>query len=344
MRNYLVTIALKSLFSISLAVALITATAAGSSPALAVTTESKTFPPSNEQLAQSLQGGFVSSSKNVNGVNIHYVIGGKGKPLLLLPGWPQTWWEFHKLMPELAKTHQVIAVDIRGMGESGKPSDGYDKKTMAADIHALVNSLGFDKVDIAGHDIGAMVAYSFAANYPDQTRKIALIDVAHPDESLYSLTLLPPAGQPAVGSGKATHPVYLWWFALNQIPDLPEEIFAGRMRILIDWLFDTQLRDRSTISSKDREIYAAAYSSPDAIRAGNAWYQAFRRDIEDQKAYGAITTPILVLAGERNYPYLKEVMPAKGRSVSVLRIDGSSHYVPEDEPEATTKALKEFFK
>jgi len=308
------------------------------------TTASQQAVVSNEQLAQSLPGGFVSRTQEVNGVRLHYVIGGQGKPLYLLPGWPQTWWQFNKIMPELAKTHQVIAVDLRGMGGSDKPLAGYDKKTMAADIHALAAALGHDRVDIAGHDIGAMVAYAFAANYPSQVNKIALIDVAHPDESLYDLTLLPPAGQPAVGSGNAEYPVFLWWFALNQIPDLPEAMLIGRMRLLIDWLFDTQLKDPSAISAKDREIYAAAYSSADAIRAGNAWYQTFRQDIEDQKHYGPIDPPLLMLAGERNYPFLKTIMPLRGKNVQVVKVSGASHYVPEDQPAATVSALKAFFR
>lgn len=299
---------------------------------------------SDRALAQSLPGGFVSATETVNGVKLHYVVGGEGKPLFLLPGWPQTWWQFHKIMPQLAKSRRVVAVDIRGMGGSDKPRDGYDKKTMAADIHALAGALGYDRIDIAGHDIGAMVAYAFAANYPDQTGKVALIDVAHPDESLYDLTLLPPADQPAVGSGDARHPVYLWWFALNQIPDLPEAVLAGRMRLLIDWLFDTQLKDRKAIGPRDREIYAAAYSGADAVRAGNAWYQTFRQDIKDQKGYGPIAAPLLVLAGERNYPFLSAAMPSKGREVTVVRVEGSSHYVPEDRPAETTAALEAFFR
>ena len=124
----------------------------------------------------------------MNGTRIHYVEGGKGTPVLLLPGWPQTWWEFRKIMPELAKRHRVIAVDLRGMGGSAKPGLGYDKKNMAKDIHELTQALGYKQVNIAGHDIGAMVAYSFAANYPDVTLKICLIDVAHPGrESLHTL-------------------------------------------------------------------------------------------------------------------------------------------------------------
>jgi pimeloyl-ACP methyl ester carboxylesterase len=115
---------------------------------------------SDAPLAASLPGDFRNGYGEVNGTRIHYVEGGKGTPVLLLPGWPQTWWEFHKIMPELAKRHRVIAVDLRGMGGSAKPGLGYDKKNMAKDIHELTQALGYKQVNIAGHDIGAMVAYS----------------------------------------------------------------------------------------------------------------------------------------------------------------------------------------
>src|SRR5690349_14796827 len=100
----------------------------------------------------------------VNGVRLHYVTAGSGDPVVLLPGWPRTWREFRKIIPALAATHRVIAVDLRGMGESAKPADGYDKKTMAVDIAALIRKLGHDQADVVGSDIGAMVAFSLAAN------------------------------------------------------------------------------------------------------------------------------------------------------------------------------------
>jgi len=106
---------------------------------------------SDAALVMSLPG-FRNGYAEVNGVRLHYVIGGKGAPLVLLPGWPQTWWTFHKMLPELAEHYTVIDVDLRGMGGSSRPAEGYDKKTMAKDIRDLVQSLGYDKVDIAGHD------------------------------------------------------------------------------------------------------------------------------------------------------------------------------------------------
>jgi pimeloyl-ACP methyl ester carboxylesterase len=297
----------------------------------------------DEALANSLPGTFASKSAIVNGVKLHYVVGGEGAPLFLLPGWPQTWWEFHKVMPELSKHYRVIAVDLRGMGGSDKPRSGYEKKNMAKDIHELARALGYDKINIAGHDIGAMVAYSYAANYPKAVDRIALIDVAHPDKDWLDLPLL-PNGQEVGGTGEATRPVYLWWFAFNQVDELPGKLLAGRSRLLIDWLFDTQLRDLSSITERDRSIYAAAYSSAEAIRAGNAWYQTFGQDIQDGLDYPPVDAPLLGLIGERNYPYLSTYLPRKGKNVTVLKVDRSSHYVPEEQPAEVVQRLQEFFR
>ena len=122
--------------------------------------------PTGDRRGPSLPG-FRDAFARVNGTTLHYVVGGRGEPLILLPGWPQTWWEYRKVMPALAGRYRVIAVDLRGMGDSDKPASGFDKKTMARDIAALARQLGYDSVNIAGHDIGSMVAYSFAVNHPD---------------------------------------------------------------------------------------------------------------------------------------------------------------------------------
>ncbi|MGH8653431.1 MAG: alpha/beta fold hydrolase [Gammaproteobacteria bacterium] len=137
-------------------------------------------------------------------------------------------------MPALAKRYRVIVVDIRGMGSSDKPAGGYDKKTMAQDVYALVRQLGYEKVNIAGHDIGSMVAFSFAANHPEATTKLALLDVAHPDESLYDIKMLPEEGKFGA-KVDAAHPIYPWWFAMHQVNELPEKLMAnGGMRIYVE--------------------------------------------------------------------------------------------------------------
>ncbi|MGW1989158.1 alpha/beta fold hydrolase [Embleya sp. NPDC001921] len=300
-------------------------------------------PPHDADLARSLDGEFSSHQAEVNGVRLHYVEGGSGTPLLLLGGWPQTWWQWNKVMPALARRHRVIAVDLRGMGGSAKPAGGYDKKTMARDIHELVRHLGLTTVAVVGHDIGAMVAYAFAANHPEATEKIALLDVPHPDGTWSTFGLLPEPDQHVESAIEAGARSYLWWFAFNQVRDLPEQLLDGRTRLLTDWLFDRQAREPGSIDERSRQVYAHAYSTADAIRAGNGWYQAFNRDIADEQTYGPVAAPILALGGdESNYAYLRELMPSKGTDVKVIEVADCGHYIPEEQPHAVIEALASF--
>ncbi|NKE61092.1 alpha/beta hydrolase [Lentzea sp. PSKA42] len=276
--------------------------------------------------------GFRHNYTEVNGVRLHYVTGGRGEPLVLLPGWPQTWWEYHKIMPALATKFRVIAVDLRGMGGSEKPQGGYDKKTMATDIHELVKKLGYDKVGVAGHDIGSQVAFSFAANFPNATRKVALMDVLHPDEGYYQLPLLPPPGE-----------FSLWWFAFNQVQTLPEQLLTGRFRYLIDWLFANTAFNPDAIDERSRAIYARAYNSPDAIRAGNGWYKAFHQDIADGKTYAKLTPPVLGLASVPSFEQFKAALPNVATDFKVVRVDGAGHWLAEEQPDTVARELTEFF-
>jgi pimeloyl-ACP methyl ester carboxylesterase len=289
--------------------------------------------PTDEELAASLPGEFRSDYLRVNGIRLHYVSGGTGEPLVLLPAWPQTWWEYRKMMPALAQRYRVIVVEVRGMGGSDKPPGGYDKKSMARDVYEFVRALGYERVNIVGHDIGAMVAFSFAVNHPDATRKLALLDVAHPDESRYEMRLVP---RPGAGFN-------MWWWAFNQVPELPERLLAGRAWYLVDWLYGKSLVDQDAIGPRDRAIYARAYDTPEAIRATNSWYQAFHQDIADMNGYGKVTAPILGLGCPINVERLRRVLPEQGTDVRVERVDDSSHWIPEEQPELVSKLLLEFF-
>ncbi|MDX6392537.1 MAG: hypothetical protein QOJ73_3600 [Streptosporangiaceae bacterium] len=287
----------------------------------------------DSSLARSLPGGFRSGHADVNGIRLHYVAGGQGQPLILLPGWPETWWEYRKVMPSLAARYRVIVADLRGMGGSGKPQSGYDKKTMASDIFGLARALGYETVNIAGHDIGSMVAFSFAANHPEATRKVALLDVTHPDESYNTFPLLPQPGQP----------IYPWWFAFNQVRGLPEQLVSGRSRFLIDAILDDLLVNKAAISDGDRAIYAQAYSYPDAIRASNGWFQTFGQDIADLASYGKITAPMLGLADPLFFGFFQQVLPAEGTDVSVVEVKDTGHFLVEEQPQAVIDALTGFF-
>ncbi|MFD9489287.1 alpha/beta fold hydrolase [Streptomyces sp. NPDC059991] len=289
--------------------------------------------PDDAALARSLPGGFRSHHAHVNGVRLHYVAGGSGAPLVLLPGWPQTWWSYRKVMPVLARRFRVIAVDLRGQGSSEKPQGGYDKKTMARDVRELVRALGYDRVNIAGHDIGSKVAFSFAANHGDATRKVAMLDALHPDESFYELPLIP---RPGAGFN-------LWWYAFNQVQGLPEELIRGRSRHLIDWFFANSLTDQSLVGDFDRNVYARAYDTPDGIRAANGWYRAFAQDIADIKTYPKITAPLLGLSSEVSYAQFRQTLPTLATDVRVVKLDKTVHYLQEEAPDRVARAFTEFF-
>lgn len=285
------------------------------------------------QLAESLSGDFRSDHARVNGTRIHYVAGGSGEPLILLPGWPQTWWQARKIMPLLARRYRVIVAELRGMGASDTPADGYDKKTMAEDIHRLIHHLGYTSAFVAGHDIGSMVAFSLAANHPESVRKLALLEEPHPDEALYDFRLLPTDDQ------RAKH---RWWFAFNQVANVPEALLEGRGRVLIDYLCTRNLRNPEAIDEQTREIYAAAYSRREGIRAANGWYQAFSRDIEDGKKYAPLEMPVAALYFTGHTDVLQS-LATRATDVTPFEIPNSGHYLAEEQPDLVATHLTDFF-
>lgn len=276
--------------------------------------------------------GFSNHYTEVNGTKLHYVSGGQGEPLILIPGYPETWWAYHKVMPILATKYQVVVVEMRGMGNSEKPADGYEKKNMAKDIFELVKILGFEKVYIGGHDIGAHVAYSFAANYPESASRLVILDTPHPDAGMYHLPMLPIPGADYL---------YPWWLAFNQVKELPEELLEGRMEIIIEWLFKNLLKDQKSVDDFDKAIYISAYNSKDAIRASNAWYQAFAQDIEDSKTYSKLTMPVIGIGGS-GYEMLQMSLPDTATDLQLKRVEESGHFILAEKPNETAEFIIDF--
>jgi len=275
---------------------------------------------------------FVNNYEEVNGTRLHYVKGGQGEPLILIPGYPETWWAYHKVMPILAEKYCVIVIEMRGMGSSDKPADGYEKKNMAKDVFELVKKVGYEKVHIGGHDIGAHVAFSFAANFPGSTSKLIMLDTPHPDEAMYQLPMLPILG---------ANYLYPWWLSFNQVKELPENLLKGRMNIVIDWLFKNLLVEQSSISNFDKEVYEFAYNSKDAIRSSNAWYQAFPQDIEDSKAYKKLNMPVLGIGGS-GYGMLEMSLPNTTIDLQLKKIEECGHFILAEKPNETAKFIAEF--
>ncbi|WP_231590589.1 alpha/beta fold hydrolase [Hymenobacter terrenus] len=294
---------------------------------------------SDEELIKQFPG-FRNQYATVNGVRLHYVEGGSGQPLICLPGWPQTWFSYHPIAAQLAQHHRVIIVDIRGMGSSDKPESGYDKKTMAHDIYELMQHLGLPKASLFGHDIGGMVAASFAFNYPDATEKLILADGGHPSAGMRYMSLLPA---PGTFAGKMDgHQPYVWWMAFNQVKGLPERLLEGRFQHLLDYLFAYVMLDESKMSAFDRAVYAAAYNSADSIRAANAWYQTFEQDMADAQSYAQLTMPVLGIGSYVSYENIKMSLPSMAPNSQLVGILDSGHYMFEEKPEQVLEAVLSF--
>lgn len=285
----------------------------------------------DEELIKSIPN-FVNNYAEVNGTRLHYVKGGHGEPLILIPGYPETWWAYHKIMPILVEKYCVIVVEMRGMGSSDKPTDGYEKKNMAKDIFELVKKLGYEKVYIGGHDIGAHVAFSFAANFPESTSKLIMLDTPHPDAGMYQLPMLPILG---------ANYLYPWWLSFNQVKELPEQLLEGRMNIVIEWLFKNLLVEQSSISNFDKQVYEFAYNSKDAIRSSNAWYQAFPQDIEDSKTYKKLTMPVLGIGGS-GYGMLQMSLPNATTDLQLKKVEECGHFILAEKPNETAKFITDF--
>jgi pimeloyl-ACP methyl ester carboxylesterase len=265
----------------------------------------------------------------VNGVRLHYLIAGKGDPVILLHGYAENSHMWRPLIPELAKSHTVIAPDLRGFGQSAKPANGYDKKTMAQDVHALAMSLGFRHGTVVGHDIGLMVAYAYAAQYANEVDRIVLMD----------------AFLPGVGDWKSVWLLRdLWHFHFYGVT--PLKLVAGRERIYFEHFWNDFAADsKHSVPEADRRFYARAYSQPGAMRAGFEVFHAFEQDAKDfaELAQTKLTVPMLVLSGEKaSGDFLIEQGRLVDSDVQGVVIKGSGHWLMEEAPRQVIPRLVAF--
>jgi len=272
---------------------------------------------------------FVSGTAQANGTTLHYVRGGTGPAVILLHGFPEDWYEYHRIMPLLAKQFTVVAVDLRGIGGSAATAGGYDAANMADDVHQLVERLHWDRVYVVGHDIGGMVAYAFARRYPDTSRGVMMLD----------------APVPGIGPWEAvkSNP-FIWHINFHQTPDLPEQLIAGREIIYL-----RHFLDRDTFSDADVARYARAYAAPEHLRALLEIYRAFSANEKVNSAKRSANTVPLVLAPGEHSPFAK-LMPSFAEAlrdhgcanVNVEVIKNSAHYVADEQPEAVAHLIARY--
>jgi pimeloyl-ACP methyl ester carboxylesterase len=270
-----------------------------------------------------------SKFAEVNGVKLHYLTVGKGDRVVLLHGYAETSHMWLPLISKLSDRHTVIAPDLRGFGQSSAPDDGYTKKAMAQDIHALIKSLGYGSIRLVGHDIGLMVAYAYAAQYPDDVDRLVLME----------------AFLPGVGDWNSVFLLRdLWHF--HFYGKTPLALVTGRERTYLEHFWNDFAADpNKSVPEKDREFYAKAYAQPGHMKAGMEVFRAFPKDAEDfaQFAKVRLTMPLLVLSGERaGGPFLIEQGKMVASDVEGVLVKGAGHWLMEEAPDQVMAKLAEF--
>lgn len=278
---------------------------------------------------------FTSRLVEVNGLRLHAVTGGDGPALLLIGGWPQTWYAWREVMPALARRHTVVAVDSRGAGLSDKPDDGYDAGTLAADLVALMTALGHDRFDVVGHDIGTWTGYALAADHPERVGRLAIVEAVIP-----GLTPSPPFFGPAAANLK------LWQFGFNRLTDLNEELVRGRERLFFGWQFATKAATPTAIPAYAVDVYVDAITAdPRALRASFAYYQALDETIaqNEQRGKTRLTLPVLAVGGALwSGASAAQTMQLAADDVTGVVLDDCGHYPAEEQPARFVEILEDF--
>lgn len=284
-------------------------------------------PASHAAATTSIQDHSVSA----NGVELHYLEAGKGSatPVVLLHGYAETSHMWIPLIKKLADRQVVIAPDLPGEGRSGVPATGYDKKTMAQSIHAMVQVLGYRKVKIVGHDIGLMVAYAYAAQYPDEVESVTLMD----------------AFLPGVGDWQKVWLLRDKWH-FHFYGDTPLKLVDGRERIYLEHFWNDFSADPAhSVSEEDRQLYVANYGQPGRMKAGFEYFHTFAQDAEDFAGFSKtpLTMPMLVLSGEKaSGIFLVNQAHLVATNVHSKIVKGSGHWLMEEAPQETMQALVQF--
>lgn len=268
-------------------------------------------------------------------VALHVVTAGSGVPIVLLHGWPQTWHEWRKLMSLLAERYRLIVPDLPGLGDSSKPVDGYDKKTIAADLWQMCEHLQLGSFHLVGHDWGGPTAFALACAHPEAVRTLSILDVT-----------IPGIGPDISQGGKR------WHHAFHMTPDLPEALVQGREREYLSWFYREFSWQRGAIQDADIEEYVRCYAQPGALRTGFAYYRNIPTDTADNRAIlesgFRLQMPVLALGGGRTEARGRAEEPLESLRVIATNVQGGAlpdcgHFIPEEQPAMLAERLLGFF-
>jgi pimeloyl-ACP methyl ester carboxylesterase len=275
-----------------------------------------------------------SQFADLDGVTLHYRRAGRGEPVVLVHGIPQTSHEWRYVMPRLAEKYTVIAPDLRGLGDSSRPPGAYDKKTLGADIAALaIDHLGFDRFHLVGHDWGGPVAFSVAAHNPLAVATLTILDV-----------VIPGDGSDFSQGGRR------WHHAFFRTLDLPEQLCFGREELVINWLFENYGHRANCISDEDKAEFLRTYKKPGAFRALLEIYRALPQDAEDNRIIlarnGKLKMPVLALGGEKSFGRGTECIESLRRVAENVRggvVKDCGHWIAEEQPDFLLEQLLDLF-
>jgi pimeloyl-ACP methyl ester carboxylesterase len=280
-------------------------------------------------------GAFRHRKDKVNGISLHSVVGGAGPAVLFLHGWPQTWWEWRHIMPTLVDRYTVIAVDLRGFGDSERPAPekGYDAATMCADLVGLLDTLDIRSAKVVGHDLGGLVAYALARLHHGRVDRLALLDAPLP-----LLGIEVPAWDRIEQR--------LWHQRFHRVPFLPEALIAGRERLYLSWHFAQTIQNVGAITSDDLNEYVRCYSQAGGMAASFAFGRAIETSAEQVRAAakGKMSIPLLFFGGAKSLAgAFKDHLDHIVTDSRLLVVPDSGHWMPEENPLFVTKELQAFF-
>ena len=271
----------------------------------------------------------------VNGIRLHYTRAGSGEPLVLLHGFPMTSYCWRKIIPPLAERFTVIAPDLRGCGDSDRPTSGYDKRTVAEDIHQLVRSLDLGPVNVVSHDVGMMVAYAYASRYSAEVRRLALMEAAlagYGLENLYDASKTPR----------------MFHLPLFEAPNgLAEALIAGRERLFVSHMMRQQAYDTTALEEQALEEYARHLSAPGALHGGIEYFRAHTVDAEHNREHARtkLPMPVLTVGGTASFGvHLEGEIRPLAANMRAVMIDQCGHYLAEEQPERLTEELLKFLR
>ncbi len=282
--------------------------------------------------------GFNHGFATAEGLRFHYVAGGADveRTVVLLAGFPESWFAWRHVMPLLGERFRVVAVDLPGQGDSDKPLDGYDTQTVAKRVHALLQRLGLKRYHLAAHDVGAWVAFPYALMFGDEVSALVLMDAGIPGVTLPDM--LPSAPDKAWKT---------WHFAFHAVADLPETLIEGRERAYLEWFFQHKTANPSCYGAEEMAEYLRIFCAPGGMRAGLAFYRAAARSAEQNRELvqkGKLTMPVLGLSADQgSIADIAAAVRPFAMDVRGETIADCGHFQPEEQPQAVSDALLRFF-